>query len=144
MATFYLILSYSFILIGGILIAGPSVFYRQLQLKVLDPQILDPIIYIPHLSYKTALLAIYIYNRFHYSQCPYYLSVIVLSYSFYNLCFIRLPYKSWSFRWCFFTHLLNLFEFSVVSSSICLQISIILSGFFFFSDFSFHPNSYRS
>ena len=51
-------------------------------------KILNLIIYIPHPLYKTFMLAIYIYNRFHYSQCPYYLSVIVLSYSFYNLCFI--------------------------------------------------------
>ena len=29
-----------------------------------------------------------IYNCFHHSQCPYHLSMIVLSYSFYNLSFI--------------------------------------------------------
>lgn len=40
-----------FILIGGILIDSPFALFRQLQLKVLDPQILDPIIYIPYLSY---------------------------------------------------------------------------------------------
>ena len=89
---------------------------------------------------KTVVLAIHIYNRFHYSQCLYYLSVIVLSYSFYNLCPIQLSYKSRSFSRCFFTHLLNFFEFYVVSFSICLQISIISPGSCFFSDFSFHPN----
>lgn len=84
-------------------------------------------------------MAIYIYNRFHYSQSPYHLSVIVLSYSFYNLALYGF-YKYRSFSWCFFTHLLKLFE-SILCGifSICLQIVIgfLLSGFFSSPTFSF-------
>lgn len=71
MAVIYLILSYFIFLIGG-----SSV-----------------ILLVPYL-YSFCFYIIYfrgyynIYNCFHHSQCPYHLSMIVLSYSFYNLSFI--------------------------------------------------------